>query len=376
MKKILLFFVPLFLIKFCFAQNITLLLGNQPLIEGVVYDNGQYNGFPFPIWDGGVYSVHKRSNSHGAGGDLVLLNPYNVASVISMCGSDVTNLSFGKINNRWYLAWQNGGDAINLKVSYSDDKGTTWASPSTVIMSRESYLSPFPPTLMPSGKVIFDVYQYESGEPKYFSEFHTTDEGASWQINEGFIVRTGTVYPNEPCNEFKRIITDNTGNDATCKVVIIARSNVYASANQFSSSDGGQTWTHSLDLIDVWSEPQGGTNGSKPIGAIKESNGKFLLVVGDRNFTGGVLQCDGAYIEVTASDLYSNVNINTATPITFYHKELVNANINGSAIDWGYPVSFIPSINNEVWCRVYDTSLDTPNPGVTRRCLIKQIRVK
>jgi hypothetical protein len=135
----------------------------------------------------------------------------------------------------------NGVVYAQPRVIYSDDGGSTWSSPYTVVSSGMAYecAGTAPIIELADHTLLLPVFgKNASGDARYFAAlFKSTDDGATWG-SQTTIATSGSLSFVEP---YLRVI----GTDVVCFTYDPFAATVY----RVISSDGGSTWGTPLSVI-------------------------------------------------------------------------------------------------------------------------------
>jgi hypothetical protein len=358
--------------------------------EGVIYDDGYYNGFPFTdtLSNGDIFSVHKKSDAHAPKGPLIMLQSSdggvtNSATQVTVDGTpiEIAALSFGRIpsTGRLLLAYCDDETYTFIKFAKSDDEGATWTQTDSLNFGSGYSTSPSPVKMlvMPSGKIRMGYYAFGLGaNPAIIGFINSTDDGESWTVGEEIFSHGGTGFGDNKGHEFGFVITDNTGVDSTCKMIVLVRNADFGSAYMhYYSADGGATWNTSFTVDDPGGYSRhymynfGVGSAASPVDII-EHNDSIYVVAGHRNEATGIYQLQ--YIVTTKDNAYINNVNNWGSVISLRYYNAVTL---GSSIDCGYPVFFKNRLG-ELWVRDYDVSTEPLNPAIAAdRCWIYQFKI-
>jgi hypothetical protein len=398
------FSILLFCITACTKGQLAVLGVQVPstniAVEGVVFDNGYYNIGAFPETKGDtIVSVNKYAGSHADGGPLVMHWSVNggaswTSIVILVNGVPINNcgaLTFCiTVTGRLSLGYQDAtGASVNYAYNDKIDANFTFSNTVTAPAGYTINFSPVKMKQMPSGKIRCGVYYYPSSSSLFKIGFvNSTNNGASFSTGEE-IYSGSSTYPTNPgdwqVHEFGFEIIENTGSDATCKMIAIARVNLSGENGGYylllKTGDGGATWTTDVATTDPGSFiDDNGVTQSGPFGRstfyaflgsnspvdIKLHNGFVYVANGERNITNGYKL---KYTRATVTGAYRNKFDDWERPTTVM---TLNSSTMGGSIDGGYPVMFIPP-SGGLWCQIYDVSTQPRNPLITDdRCWIFQ----
>lgn len=357
--------------------------------QGVIYDDGYYNGFPFTdtLSNGDIFSVHKKSDAHAPKGPLIMLKSSdggvtNSATQVTVNGTpiEIASLSMGRIpsTGRILIAYCDDETYTFIKFAYSDNEGVSFTYADSINLGSGYSSSPSPVKMlvMPSGKIRMGYYAYGLGaNPAIVGFINSTDDGESWTIGENIFSHGGTGYGDNKGHEFAFVVTDSTGVDSTTKMIAMIRNaDAGCCFMHYYSADGGATWNTSFteDNPGGYSRHYfynfGSSTTAAPMDLIVH-NDSVYMVTGYRDQTTNIFSLQ--VIRTTKANAYTNNKFNwtTVDTLRFY-----NAGTLGSDIDCGYPVFF--KTRNGLFVRDYDISTETRNPAITEdRCWIYQYKI-
>lgn len=333
----------------------------------------RYTGFPWVdgLSDGTVVSGYKESANHVAAGPFMfgtsgggLSFSYSQINVPGYGLVSCSNLSLKVLpGDKILITWQTDAETSQLFAAYSTNKGVTWTyiggltyhTAANVGAGTGYYAAQYgKPLVFPSGKIwqfVYDAPVSGTGDQHgYFVEINAALTTLS--IGPTVSTQTGAAFPNGYHSEGLPIMVENTGVDATCKIVVIQRNETYEAFTHYRSTGGATgTWTRNDSyLLNIfWT-----TAIEKfPISDYVLRGSLFYLIVGIRN-TGDYF---GAYSSITATDLWNNTSTGYNALVRFID---YYADTNAAAIDCGYPTAIDRQFTgiNEILTQSYDS-----NPG-------------
>lgn len=365
----------------------------QPTIDGaIIVDDGYYNGFPIPhqfIDDGETISFYKKSSDHASKGPMIITRYSDGGDIIfkeqiSIGGTPIETaaLAFGVLaSGRIIIGYQDDELYTSAKFAYSDDRGATWTASSTLSFGAgySSSFSPVKMIVMPSGNILCPYYKFGiGGNPAIVGTMKSTDDGVSFAFDSVIFSHGGTGFGDDKGHEVAFCITDNTGSDATTKLIAVIRNADVVPYMHYKSADGGATWTTDTVTTDAavggpynrhYIYKFGDFSNQQPVDLIVRS-GTVYMVCGSRDET------DGYKIRLmTAStaDAYANDYNGWTSPSDI--SGTLNAYTLGSEIDCGYPVCF-EDWEGKIFCQYYDISTETLDPMIaTDRVWVKQLKI-
>lgn len=400
----------LFLFFSLIAQSqskITLTVGKRnffhtPTFTGTLVDDGYYNGYSFVDQhsDGMLSDLYKKTASHTSVGPLMLMFSYDGGTTwndgqVYVDGVAAQAVALWKVllpSGRMLIGFQDDIVYRYVKFAYSDNPESrqftglvTYDFGGTDISSP----CPIPGVIMPSGKVKFYYYKLENYyNPGPYDHFKvgaivTTDEGVSYHDDGEVILNNSADYPDSlgywKAHETTVVITDNTGVDATTKMVAWARVNIPNEGGTYfavyRSANGGATWTTDLtqdagSFVDDNGNTQSGPfsrylnytflAGNNPARLIAHG-GYIYAVVGERNIAGGYKL---KWSRASPAGAYRNKWDDWERP---HYVRTYNATTLGSSIDCGYPCpyeqkAFFGDTTPQLWYHDYDTSTEPDDP--------------
>jgi hypothetical protein len=374
-----------------------------PLVASTVVDDGWYNGFPFPhqLEDGTIISIYKKSSDHASKGPMMIAKSINggaswTESQISVGGTPIecAALSMGVLSSgRILISYQDDEIYRTIKWAYSDNGGVSFTASASVhtIVSGIMSHSPIKMIQMPSGKVLMGYYEYNgAGTQTTIAFLESSNNGLTWALGSTISVNntqaTASPFADWKMNEFGVCIVENTGVDATSKMIAWGRVAMPDDGGTYykfyKSANGGTTWVQdSAEDAGSFVNDNGGTvagpfsrilnytflSSNSPVD-IMEHNGMIYVINGERNLTNGYKL---KFSTATPEEAYRNKFDDWARPTTVL---TFHANTAGATIDCGYPVLF-KDYQGKLWCQYYDIStLANSGPG-DKRGLIKQVKI-
>lgn len=370
-----------------------------PVMDSLIDDDGYYNGFPMPEYEanGIISTLYKKASGHAPPGPLTLARSTTggagpwVKSPTSISGVPLLAETLYHIvspTGRRIIGYQNDGLYRYLKFAYANSLASNdfIASASVIDLGAgfSSGHSPIKGVLMPSGKI--KCYWYKFGATATVGAVETTDDGTTWiDAGERIFTHGGTGPEDSLGHETAVCIIENTGTDATCKMIAVVRDGTYDPFMFFYSPDGGNTWLRDMVATDpgpggpfpryrVWEpspNPYNFQGKQNPCDLILHTDGYVYLISGNRNTLPGGQYILG-YKKALAADAYIN-KWDTWTPFT--PVLTFNATTLGSDIDCGYPVAF-HDYQGKLWVQYYDVSTNPKDSGITEdRVWIKQVKI-
>lgn len=359
-------------------------------VTGKVIDDGWYNGFPFPfqLGNGKLISIYKKSGSHAAKGPMTLAKSTNggatwTESQITVGGTPIECASLSAFvlsSGRILIGYQDNELYTSLKFAYSDNEGSSFTASASVLTNGTGLsFSPVKMRILPSGKILCGYYTgYGAGENAQIGFVISTDNGSTWSFGPTIFSHGGTGFGDNKGYEFGFEIVDNTGSDATCKLIALVRNADVAPYMHYKSTDGGATWT--TDLINSDAAPGGpyarhylykfgGYASAAPVDIVVHNN-LVYVITGYRNSAGGQ-SFEIQFITATVADSLIN-NHNNWSAITTVITTAQND------VNFGYPLAFEIKTTEtdpspQLWLHYYDVSEIANNGLGTPRCFIKQI---
>jgi hypothetical protein len=383
--------------------------GGQPedyygvaLIEDqILEDDGLYNGFPMPmqVLDGRLCVPFKKSGDHASIGPLIFKRSTLVSGVFEQfqftvggVPTEIAAYSWTQTpTGRFLVAYQDDELYTSVKIAYTDGdpaNGFTLLHTIDLGAGYSSSPSPIKMIVMPSGAIRFYVYRYGLGaNPALIQDIYLTDNGNTW--GWGATMHTGTNdFPTGSIDTWKAhevgvVITEDTGVDATCKMLAWLRTALPNDGGTYyivrTSVDGGASWQ-----IDLTEDAGPGGPYSRGLAynyPATNSPVDMILFNGLVYNINGVRELGdyhGGFITATPAVAMANI-WNTWSAIT--RIEDFNATTLGSTIDCGYNQWFIWKLSvsdpaPQLWQAHYDVSTEPKNPAITEdRCWIKQKRI-
>lgn len=362
----------------------------SPTVQGVIEDDGKYNGFPMTdtLANGNIFSIYKKSYDHAGAGYLMFNQTddggtTNTEFAIIVDGDTLQSAahSLGIIRsiNRIVIAYQDDETYSFIKFAYSDNNGITFTQSDSIYFGAVSSPSPVKMFVMPSGKIRMGYYRINVGADSSIVGFvNSTDNGLSWAIGESIFEHGGTGYGDNNGNEFGFVVTDSTGVDATTKMMALIRNSDQAVYMHYYSADGGATWNTSFTEDAGAGGPYsrhymynfGGASNQSPVDIIRHNDS--IYVVNGYRKTNSSISYDLKYIVTSQANAYIN-NWNNWGAVDSLLQ--FNATTLGSEVDCGYPV-FFHDRQGKLWVRHYDVSTEPLNPAIAAdRCWIYQFKI-
>lgn len=385
MKRILLFILLSFSV-YANGQYYTI------PVENTVVDNGWYNGFPFPfqLQDGRLIVIYKQSPDHASKGPMTIRTSYNggatwSAAQITIAGvpKECAALSVGLLaGGRILVAYQDDELYTSIKFCYSDDNGSTWTASASVLSNGTGLsISPVKMRILPSGKILCGYYTgYGASEDAEIGFMVSTNSGSTWSFGSTiYDDHDGSGFGMNKGFEFAYEIVENTGVDATCKMVAYVRNADASPYMHYKSVDGGTTWT--TDLVGEadpgdWSKHYfyniGYASSQAPLDLMMH-NGLLFIITGYRNTT-----TDSSF-----TIRYTTASVEDALDNNYYNYSRLKTLSTHAQNDvhFGYPILFhirgeSATEDPELWEMHYDVSPNAPIGGMgSPRCLIEMQNV-
>lgn len=374
--------------------------------DQILEDDGQYNAFAMPhqVIDGRCYTLYKKAVDHASMGPLMFKRSTLVSGTWEQFQIEVDDVPIESAAHSWIqtptgrflVAYQDDELYTSVKIAYTDgdpEDGLTSLHNIDLGAGYSSSPSPIKMVVMPSGAVRFYVYKFGlTTNPAIIQDIYLTDNGDTWEwgavvMNHDEDAPAG--FPDWKAHEIGVDIVDNTGVDATCKMIGIARTNIGDGGGtyylHFKSTDGGETWTRDITEDAGSFENDNGATVAGPFSRVLlysflGSNspvcvqlwGSTVVVVnGERNATNGYKP---KYITSDAVGAMRNKWDDWERPVAIGSN--YNAFTMASSIDCGYPIMFVWKMSSDdesptLWMHDYDNSTEAG----ADRCWIRQKQI-
>lgn len=213
----------------------------------ILHDKNTYSAFGLALVLGGSAQIYTRKGTGHVEntGAIIRFSPAAVTrewtetAIVDTADLDDRNLAGGVASTGTALLFWGTYDADtstwnSLVVSRSTDNGVTWGAPSALSPSDERY-SPYGPLVeLPSGALLQSFYG-STGATRRVYTLKSSDDGVTW----GSEVVIVTTTPS--CSETAICYLDGA-TDGASRLIAVAR-NAGGGLQQFSSDDGGATWS-------------------------------------------------------------------------------------------------------------------------------------
>lgn len=330
--------------------------------------NGRYVAFPQGTSSLDViWYTFKNALDHVSPASLPLMISYDGGAHV-----DSLNLIYAFGNDPGVTAISDSlfmfctsGYTTNILIFYSIDGGRTIVLTDSVDQAGEANY-PFDKFLkLPSGKITFTTYGLD-GSNYYIRTVSSTDNGVSWDWDE--LITSGTLAGPINLNECSWDIVNEPTSNATTKILMVIRDEFLDGPQQWTSSDGGDTWTFrgTIEQLDDADDTYG-----FPVYVIKYGKDVYL-VTAPRTTVEGASTAPDFYITSMRGVVDSVFTDPTKWPLpNVLYKSQDSYRGVGDYFDFGYSYPFI--YNDVLLAVFYDVNAlrDPPDIWTT----IKTMRV-
>lgn len=320
----------------------------------LVDDGDWYQGFPTPTVIGDtIYATFKRGFEHVAEGWIPFYRSYDGGlswdSINTLVPRGYGSASLvTAVNDTLFFSYDKPNVSDKIYFAYSSNFGKTIITTDSLSIASWNIISYGKFIRMPSGRMFLAAYLYKTGN--YSIRLLSSPNGRTGWASYSTIkeaVNT-TMNLNETWIEK---IEDGATTDATTKLITICRDELLNGYVQFTSSNGGSTWTERGRVTSLLS------SGDEMYGApceVKQYGGNLFLFAARRVNRPGASTVPDLHLAYSSGAVDSVFT----TPAKWSKAHRVyNSEINtggGIVIDFGYFVSYV--LNGSLRLMGYDVS--------------------